>query len=165
MQHHDAADDDEISAYFKKWKKLNLESEDYEQTLELMDNLFVIARKEQVSEKDLSILSRAYNTIMMVHLALSDTLDSDQSCSVRDIDVSLTINESRSKVEKELNYICNNVTNHIIKESISRHLDAFKAGHLPKKLLPRVNFLTSNSIAVLLIIVICFIYIMLGEIC
>ena len=131
-----------------------------------MDKLKVIARKEQASGKDLSILICPYSMIMRVYHALSKTINSNQSSSVWDIDVSLTINESRSKVEKELNYICNNVTNHTIKESISRHLDAFKAGHLPKKLLPRVNFLTSNSIAVLLlIIVICFIYIMLGEIC
>ena len=168
MQHDDAViddDDDEIDTYFEKRKKLTLESEDYEQTLEFMDKLMVIARKEQVSQKDLSILIRAYNMIMRVYRAVSDTLDSDQSSSVWDIDVSLTINESRSKVENQLNHICNNVTNQTIKESISCHLDAFKACHLPKKLLPRVNFLTSNSIAVLLIIVVCFINIMLGEIC
>ena len=139
-----------MDTYFKKRKKLTLESEDYEQTLEFMDKLMVIARKEQVSEKDLSILSRAYNMIMRVYRALSDTLDSDQSSSVWDIDVSLTINESRSKVEKELKYICNNMTNHTIKEAVSHHLVGFKAGHLPKKLLPRVNFHTSNSIAALL---------------
>ncbi|PWA50852.1 14-3-3-like protein A [Artemisia annua] len=144
----DSFQHDEIDTYFKKRKKLTLESEDYEQTLEFMDKLMVIARKEQVSEKDLSILIRAYNMIMTVYRALSDTLDSDQSSSVWDIDVSLTINESRSKVEKELSYICNNMTNHTIKEAVSRHLDSFKAGHLPKKLLPRVNYLTSNSITI-----------------
>lgn len=162
MQHDDAViHHDETNTYLKKRKKLMLESEDYEQTLEFMDKLMVIARKEQVSEKDLSILSRTYNMIMRVYRALSHTLYSDRSSSVWDIDVSLTINESRSKVEKELNYICNNMTNHTIKEAVSHHLVGFKAGHLPKMLFPRVNFLTSNSIACCIIIVICFIYIML----
>ncbi|GJX39826.1 hypothetical protein Tco_0253129 [Tanacetum coccineum] len=71
---------------------------------------------------------------------LSYTIDSDLSSSIWDLDPSLIIDESRPKVENELNFICNNMTNHTIKEAISQHLIGFKAGHLPKKRLPRVKF-------------------------
>ncbi|GJZ12759.1 14-3-3-like protein A [Tanacetum coccineum] len=147
-------DDDvgEINPYLEKKKKLMLESKDYRQTLLFLDKLKVIAGQEQVSSKDLGILFHAYNMIMGVHRGLYKIIDSVESSSVWDIDVSLTINESRTKVQNELNYICNNMTNHTIKEAISHHLVGYKAGHRPTKLLPRVNFLTSNSISVLLLL-------------
>ncbi|GKC63073.1 14-3-3-like protein A, partial [Tanacetum coccineum] len=103
-------------AYLEKRKKLILEYEDYKQTLEFINKLKVTARKEQVSEKDLSILLHGYSMIMRVYRPLSKTIMSGHSSSVWDIDVSLTINESRTKVENELNYMCNNMTDHAIKE-------------------------------------------------
>ncbi|GJU84426.1 14-3-3-like protein, partial [Tanacetum coccineum] len=150
----DDDDDDfgEINPYLEKKKKLILESDDYEQTLLFLDKLKEIAGQEQVSSKDLGILFHTYNMITEVYCGLYKIIDSAESSSVWDIDMSLTINESRTKVQNELNYICNNMTNHTIKEAISHHLVGYKAGNRPTKLLPRVNFLTSNSISVLLLL-------------
>ncbi|GJY21986.1 14-3-3-like protein A [Tanacetum coccineum] len=144
--HDDAVIDNDAAAaaayitYLEKRNKLTLESEDYQQTLEFMQELMVIARKDQVSEKDLNTLFHAYYMIMRVYRNLSYTIDSDLSSSIWDLDPSLIIDESRPKVVNELNFICNNMTNHTIKEAISQHLIGFKAGHLPKKRLPRVKF-------------------------
>ncbi|GKD26008.1 hypothetical protein Tco_1232222 [Tanacetum coccineum] len=90
-----------------------------------MQKLIVIAKKEQVSEKDLNILFHAYYMIMRVYRNLSYTIDSDLSSSIWDLDPSLIIDESPPKVENELNFICNNMTNHTIKEAISQHLVKF----------------------------------------
>ncbi|GJZ59739.1 hypothetical protein Tco_0615555, partial [Tanacetum coccineum] len=96
-------DDDvkEINPYLGKKKKLILESKDYQQTLLFMDKLKVIAGQEQVSSKDLGILFYVYNMIMGVYCGLYKIIDSVESSSVWDIDVSLTINESRTKIGKE----------------------------------------------------------------
>ncbi|GJW29946.1 hypothetical protein Tco_0046821 [Tanacetum coccineum] len=93
-------DDDvkEINPYLGKKKKLILESKDYQQTLLFMDKLKVIAGQEQVSSKDLGILFYVYNMIMGVYCGLYKIIDSVESSSVWDIDVSLTINESRTKI-------------------------------------------------------------------
>nr|GEW25429.1 14-3-3-like protein A [Tanacetum cinerariifolium] len=136
----DDDDDDfgEINPYLEKKKKLILESEDYEQTLLFLDKLKEIAGLEQVSSKDLGILFHTYYMITEVYCGLYKIIDSVESSSVWDIDMSLTINESRTKVQNELNYICNNMTNHTIKEAISHHLVGYKAGNRPTKLLPRI---------------------------
>ncbi|GJU86864.1 14-3-3-like protein A [Tanacetum coccineum] len=122
---HDAAAAAAYITYLEKRNKLTLESEDYQQTLEFMQELMVIARKDQVSEKDLNTLFHAYYMIMRVYRNLSYTIDSDLSSSIWDLDPSLIIDESRPKVVNELNFICNNMTNHTIKEAISQHLVKF----------------------------------------
>lgn len=105
-------------------EKLDKESRDYNATLRFMLSFL---RKEQVTnEEHRYLLLSAYSNIMDVESILHYFIQSHEvSC---DKDVSLLLNGYRSKVENELQRICDNVSDLTIQQAFTRHLDDFRAG-------------------------------------
>lgn len=104
--------------------KLNKESNDYHTTIRF---ILSFLRKEQVTnEEHRELLSNASSNIMDVELDLQNFIQShDMSC---DKDMSLIINGYRSKVENELQGICDNVSDLSIQQAYTQHLDDFRTG-------------------------------------
>lgn len=118
-------DDDKPEVYFRKReKKLYKESHDYDRTLVFMESF--IDQEQLTNEEQHNLLLCAYENVLAVDHDLGDIIASGKELS--DQDLSLIVKEYRSKIENELQGICDNVSNLTVEEAFARHLEDFKTG-------------------------------------
>lgn len=117
-------DDDKPKVYLGKMEKLYKESDDYDRTLVFMESF--IDQEQLTNEEQHNLLLYAYENVLAVDHDLENIIASGKELSDRDL--SLIVKEYRSKIENELQGICDNVSNLTVEEAYARHLKDFKTG-------------------------------------
>ena len=104
-------------------EKLSEEVKLFEDMVKFMEKISL--SNEKVTNEDRKALSVARNNVNAVHRELCAVISSSSA-----IDVSLIVKDYRSKVEMELNDICNMVSNLNIKVDIKDYVDSFQVNYL-----------------------------------
>ncbi|PWA44557.1 14-3-3-like protein C [Artemisia annua] len=102
-------------------EKLSEEVKLFEDMVKFMEKISV--SNERLTSDDREVLSAARNNVNGVQRELRTVISSSSA-----IDVSLIVKDYRSKVEKELNDICNKVSNLNIKADIKDYICRFFSG-------------------------------------
>nr|GEX70143.1 14-3-3-like protein [Tanacetum cinerariifolium] len=95
----------------------------FEEMVEFMEKISV-RNVEELTIDDRKDLSVACDKVNGVHREMSAVILSSSSSPT--IDISLIVRDYRSKVEKELNDICNKVSNLSIKHDIKDYVKSFQ---------------------------------------
>ena len=103
-------------------EKLSEEVKLFEDMVKFMEKISL--SNEKVTNEDRRALSMARDNVNAVHRELCAIISSSYA-----IDVSLIVKDYRSKIEKELNDICNKVSNIAIKVDVKDYVDSFQVNY------------------------------------